>query len=387
MPIFADKTNLTSLTLSDPQPIQGGTYFSKISMTGVKTDEAIYIQTPKCETKDGVVKTEKRLYSDIIFSSSNDEHTEFIELLRAIEGRLKECIYSRREMWFQSSMDGDDIDYYFNSPIKQHKKNDFSVRTFIVQPKKTIQAGVASTAGGLIVYDDEQCDKTMDDIAGGKPVIGLLQLRGIKFTNSSLHLELVLSQVMILKQPEEPMQRFLIQRESAIAVTTAVPTVTPTATPTATSILSNQVVSTQPAINPEPVVLSNSVEQPQRQPAPRPTNEITEIDDFSEEEVDASPVTLKNPKTVYTELYVALLKRATRALRLYQQEIMEAEKFRRLHSIPKIDIADILEEEEQSGEFDVYEESDSINSENPQEYESVETSKNNRLNKMVNFRE
>lgn len=356
MPIFVNRGNISSITLSDPQPIQGGSYFSKIIMTGAKPDETIYIQTPKCVTKDGVVKTEKRLYSDLLFKSTTEEHSDFMDLMRTIEMRLKECIYARRELWFQTAMDADDIEYYFNSPIKPHKKDDYSVRVFIVQPKKMIQ-GASTTAGGLVVYDDEQNDKTMDDIIGGKPVIGLLQLRGIKFTNSSLHLEILLSQTMIFKEVEEP--KFLITRSGGPAVASvgsaaggdSVDSVkTEGVTKSQQSRVTERMSSSGMDDSSLPVTKSTST------PAVSKTDEITEIDDFSEEEVDESPVTLKNPKTVYMELYKTLLKRASRALRLYQKEIMDAEKFRRTHGIQKIDIADIIEEEELSGEYDSIEE-------------------------------
>lgn len=355
MPLFVTRANISSITLSDPQPIQGGSYFSKIVMIGATPDDAIYIQTPKCITKDGVVKTEKRLYSDLLFKSSTEEHSDFMDLLRTIEVRLKECIYARRELWFQTAMDADDIEYYFNSPIKPHKKDDYSVRVFIIQPKRMIQGGGASAtaSGGLVVYDDEQHDKTIDDVIGGKPVIGLLQLRGIKFTNSSLHLELLLSQTMIFKEIEEP--RFLItQSGSGSGATVIAPSVSVAAS---NSVRTERVATSQQSGRTE-----ERAEAPQSIPPPPPTpkpvkpqtNEITEID-FSEEEVDESPVTLKNPKTVYMELYKTLLKRASRALRLYQKEIMDAEKFRRTHGVPKIDIADIIEEEESSGEYDIVE--------------------------------
>jgi len=367
MPLFVTRANISSITLSDPQPIQGGSYFSKIAMTGANPDEAIYIQTPKCITKDGVVKTEKRLYSDLLFKSSTEEHSEFMDLLRTIEARLKECIYARRELWFQTAMDADDIEYYFNSPIKPHKKDDYAVRVFIIQPKRMIQGGGASSSGGLVVYDDEQHDKTIDDVIGGKPVIGLLQLRGIKFTNSSLHLELLLSQTMIFKEIEEP--KFLITQSGSVSgggsgsgATAMAPSVSVVsggslktervATSQQSGMTEARVEATQPisAITTVPV----TVPVPILKSAKPPTNEITEID-FSEEEVDESPVTLKNPKTVYTELYKTLMKRASRALRLYQKEIMDAEKFRRTHGIPKIDIADIIEEEDASGEYDTLE--------------------------------
>ena len=53
----------SSLTLANPQGLQGGAYFSKLRVGG----ESVLIQTPKCYTKNGIHKTEKKIYCDLLF--------------------------------------------------------------------------------------------------------------------------------------------------------------------------------------------------------------------------------------------------------------------------------------------------------------------------------
>ena len=55
--------NFEDLTLANPSALQGGAYFSKI----IKNGEPVYIQLPKCKTKNGIKKTEKN-YTVICYS-------------------------------------------------------------------------------------------------------------------------------------------------------------------------------------------------------------------------------------------------------------------------------------------------------------------------------
>ena len=54
----------SKLTLANPQSIQGGAYFSKIRISG----EPVIIQTPKSLTKNGIHKTEKKIYCDVMLN-------------------------------------------------------------------------------------------------------------------------------------------------------------------------------------------------------------------------------------------------------------------------------------------------------------------------------
>jgi len=68
------------LSLESPQSIQGGTHFTKINMNN---DKPLYIQMPKCATKQGVVKTNRGMYSDLLYNKNNSE--ALIDWLLALE--------------------------------------------------------------------------------------------------------------------------------------------------------------------------------------------------------------------------------------------------------------------------------------------------------------
>ena len=77
------------LKLHSPQPIQGGTYLAKISRSG----NPVLFQTPKCNTKRGIHKTEKKIYCDLLFDTDN---VEFIEWLNTIEEHIQKLIYEKK---------------------------------------------------------------------------------------------------------------------------------------------------------------------------------------------------------------------------------------------------------------------------------------------------
>ena len=58
-----EQFDFSSLSLANPQGLQGGAYFSKLKLNG----EPFLVQTPKCSTKNGIHKTECKLYLRLYF--------------------------------------------------------------------------------------------------------------------------------------------------------------------------------------------------------------------------------------------------------------------------------------------------------------------------------
>ena len=79
-----DKTKfpLDDIALANPQGLQGGAFFSKLRLLG----NNITLQTPRCKTKNGIVKTEKKIYCDLMFEKDDDNVIEFLE---SLEDNLK----------------------------------------------------------------------------------------------------------------------------------------------------------------------------------------------------------------------------------------------------------------------------------------------------------
>ena len=65
---FSESFEYENITLSSPQPVQGGSYYTKLRYNGSN----LYVQLPKCGTKQGFVVTKKNKYSDLMYESINE---------------------------------------------------------------------------------------------------------------------------------------------------------------------------------------------------------------------------------------------------------------------------------------------------------------------------
>ena len=179
------------VSLGTPQGLQGGAYFSKIRMeVQPNSYEPMLIQTPKCLTKNGVHKTEKKIYCDLMFLQDDEV---FLEWVRKLEERIQNLIYEKRTVWFHNEMDYDTIDYHWQHALRVYKGSKHLLRCHVQRPK--------SIRGKQLVqvYDEEERTLTLDDIKQGVGVISILEVLGLKFTTQSFTLEFCLRQVMVLK--------------------------------------------------------------------------------------------------------------------------------------------------------------------------------------------
>ena len=102
------------LSMTSPASISGVAYFSKLLMNR----SPLYIQTPKCSTKMGIVKSGKKTHMDLVFTNINEE---FIQWIETLETTTRKLIYANREKWFDVELDEDDIESYFNPTVKLFK--------------------------------------------------------------------------------------------------------------------------------------------------------------------------------------------------------------------------------------------------------------------------
>lgn len=186
------------ISLQTPQSLQGGTYLAKI----VNNDDPIIFQTPKCKTKKGIHKTGKKTYCDLLFTIDDEE---FIEWVYALEQRIQNLIYEKKDYWFvDSELTLDDIEYNWVSTVKSYKKQHL-VRTFVSRNK--------NFSSNLQVYNNEQKLVSEDNITSNSNIIGIIELTGLKFSATSFHLELAIKQIMIMKERPK-FQKCLIKFKS-----------------------------------------------------------------------------------------------------------------------------------------------------------------------------
>jgi len=189
--------NFAQLSLAQPTGIQGGAYFTKIA----QQNKPLYIETPRCLTKQGFIKNGKKIHTDLMFNS-NDE--VFIQWIENLEIACQELIYKKKDLWFQSNLEKNDIESAFSSPMKIYKSGKFCL----------IRANVKLTADTTPkIYNENEFPLIVEDVKGGNTnIISILEIQGIKFTSRNFQIEIELKQTMVLNT-ELLFDNCLIKRE------------------------------------------------------------------------------------------------------------------------------------------------------------------------------
>tara|TARA_Y100000389_G_scaffold203378_1_gene251617 strand:+ start:645 stop:1823 length:1179 start_codon:yes stop_codon:yes gene_type:complete len=199
----SDNFDFSKLNLENPVPLQGGNFFTKLNFS--EKQLPILVQLPKCSSKHGLVKTQssKKLYIDLLF---NYFETDVLTWFENLETKCRELIFSKKDIWFQSEMDLDDIENMFISPTKSYKSGKFL----------TVRAHIPSTKhikkDYCLIYDENERNLETSAINENVTIIPLITIEGIRFSSKSFQLEINLRQVMVLKIEDEIKKGCLIKR-------------------------------------------------------------------------------------------------------------------------------------------------------------------------------
>ena len=176
--------DFSKLILALPVGIQGGSYFTKIEYN----KKPLYIETSKSQTRQGIVKTGKKYYSDLMFDKNSETLINWFENL---EENCKKIIYEKKDSWFQGSLEENDIDLAFNPILKVYKSGKYYlVRTNIKSNKDESPL--------IKIYNEQEIPLTLDYITSETNIISILEIQGIKFTSRNFQFEIELKQVLVL---------------------------------------------------------------------------------------------------------------------------------------------------------------------------------------------
>jgi hypothetical protein len=183
-----DTFDFTKLSLAHPVGIQGGAYFTKIEYNS----KPLYIQTFKSQTRQGIVKTGKKYYCDLMFDKNA---ATLISWFENLEERCQKLIFDRRDTWFENNLEESDIETAFNSTIRVYKSGKYYlVRTNVKSH---------NSSPFVKIYNENEVALTPEDITDGTNVISILEIQGIKFTSRNFQIDIDLKQVMVLN--DEPL--------------------------------------------------------------------------------------------------------------------------------------------------------------------------------------
>ena len=195
------------ITLENPRPVQGGSYFTKITMN---EEKLLYIQFPKCYTKQGIISTKRGKYCDLMYERV--EENELFEWIEGLENRCQELIDSKKHIWFNSDLSRDDIESMMTPIYRLYK----SGKKLLI--RVNIDNNKSTGKDKCIVYDEKELLTSLDVINDEKMIIPLLHIEGIKFTSRSFEIELKLFQLMVLDTVPEFGQSCMIKREKYLPV-------------------------------------------------------------------------------------------------------------------------------------------------------------------------
>ena len=176
--------DFSNLALSHPIGIQGGAYFTKIEYN----KKPLYIQTTKSLTRQGLVKTGKKYYCDLMFDKNSETLIQWFENL---EEKCQKLIFEKKEDWFQGNLEENDIETAFNSLLRVYKSGKYYLlRTNIKNSKDDIPA--------IKIYNENEIPLGINDITNETQIISILEIQGIKFTSRNFQIEIEIKQIMVL---------------------------------------------------------------------------------------------------------------------------------------------------------------------------------------------
>lgn len=333
------------LTIVKPTAIAGGNYFMKFRIH----DSPLYIQSPKCQLKQGISKAGKRFYSDLMFSNEHEQFTQWIERL---ENFSQKYIYEQRAQWFETDLDMHDIENSFTPSLKLYKSGKYYLA----------RASIPSLMGkcSLKIYDEKENEIDYEQLAENMNVITILEILGIKCSARSFQIEIEIKQMLVLK-PTNLFDKCILvktpgsQPVPGPGIIDLGKTMDEESTPTLTnpSIESaegfSETVAPEYLAEPSFEEKETAVEE-KEPPVEERFSEINypiEVDFPLDELPESDSIQLKTRNDVYYKMYRDAKRKAKIARDLALSSYLEAKRIKNIYMLDEIDDSDSdLEEEE-----------------------------------------
>jgi hypothetical protein len=348
-----DSFDFSKLALTKPSLISGGNYFSRCLVN----NGPLYIQPPKCKTKQGFTKAGKKFSCDLMFTNENEN---FIRWMENLENHCQQYIYKNRDKWFDGQMELHDIENYFTSPLKLYKSGKYYIAR--------VNVNTVLNKPALKIYDENETEVDMESITDNTNVVTIVEIQGIKCSSRSFQIEIDLKQMMVL-QPTNPFEKCIIKSSSNPAFLTvndndiqeqdddndnvnSEPVIEIKTSDEVEESLENiekELVAEEPLINTETKVLAESELEVKEEPIKN--NIITEVIHVSEdglEEIDfdleelpeSEPLQIKKRNDVYYEMYREARRKAKSARDLALSAYLEAKRIKNTYMINDVDDSD-----------------------------------------------
>ena len=291
------------IDLTTPNGLQGGAYFTKLT----HNNEPLYVQTPKCGTRQGIVISGKKAHYDILLDSETNspaasERTAFIEWLEGVEERVVQLLHEKGRVWFTNELTVEDIRSLFTSPIKSSRGGtQFLVRANIL-PSKTNSGHFACS-----VYDERENQTSIEYVTPDHAIISIVEVTGVRFTSRSFQLELASKQMAVLAN--KPMfETCIIKKDASIR---------------------------EPAQPAQPAQLSVG---------------LAEVEVDAIDATNLQSVHIKSPVEVYYAMYRAAILRARQAKKIAIESYLDAKNIKNVYKLNLVDDEDGEDGDDEDGE-------------------------------------
>ena len=333
------------LHLAPPNGLQGGAYFAMLYYK----DAPLYIQTPKCTSRQAVVPG-KRPYIDLMFSSHD---VSFLEWLEALEADAIRLIYEKRNTWISADLEKSDIEAGFTSPVRPYKGGKHYLIRAHIQPAKHL-AGTQSCS----VFDENERPVSVDHIKAEHQMYTVLEFMGIKFTSRSFQLEVALKQVLLVSNvpifQSCVIRKPHVQEQRQEQILAPVPEEPVTEEPvTEEPVTEEPKPNNNPDEAPNQIQTSNTTVSNTSNGVPEPNvNDSTQLQEVNLdvlEELEHMHLKLKKPTEVYYNLYRIAKQKAKELKKNAIAAHLEAKQIKSAHMLEDSDSDD--SDNSDNGEF------------------------------------
>jgi len=318
--------DFSKLYLAAPSSLTGGAYFTRIFLN----NKPLYIQTPKCLTKQGFIKSGKKIYTDLMFDNND---TLLIQWLENLETKCQELIYEKGTQWFETTLEKSDIETTFTSPIKIFKSGKFYLLRVNVKPN-------------IKIYNELDEVITLENINQDMHIISILEIQGIKFTSRNFQMEIEVKQSMVVSQDPFLDECFI---KKPILRNYPNPKENQSVIANHSNAFSN-ILNNESKMVLEPIVSNNLKNELKEEPVftsnfdslnhlDIKTDDLTEIQ-FEDLDNNMETISLKKPNEVYYKIYKAAREKAKQAKKEAILAYLEAKNIKKTYMLDDIEDSD-----------------------------------------------
>lgn len=329
--------NFESISLANPQPVQGGSFFTRATLDN---DKPIYIQLPKCYTKNGIIQTKRGKYSDLLYEKNNQE--ELIEWALTLEKTTQQKIFDKKNTWFHNELSLDDIETMMSPIFRLYKSGTkLLIRSYI-------DISQHNNSDKCLAYNEQKLQVSLDTCTEETPIIPLVLIEGIKFSTKSFEIVIKLVQLMILDKLEDHSQICLIKTDTH-------PVIHETITPEITDTVSESSEVEESDMKDESANEENNEILSSIKVEDKPLENLDTLEQISDvvekntpdiEEVEITldntdeVLNLKRPNEVYYEIYKNAREKAKHMRKVAIEAFLEAKDIKTKYMLDDMDDSD-----------------------------------------------